>query len=277
MSYFTFLAIFLVIPILILLGEAWRNACTEFSRIGRFATLVSFDSYPAAVALLGHILIALLYTTPWDNYLVATRVWWYDPALVTGIVLGWVPIEEYTFFILQPIFTGLWLFFWMRRLPVNERVQWESGKLRITAVSLLGMLWLAMIGILLGGWKPGTYLALQLGWALPPIMLQLAFGADILWKHRRLVFLAIVPTTLYLSGADAIAIQAGTWTIDPSQSLGWLIGGILPFEEFLFFLNTNVLVVFGMTLLLARESQSRLKKLGGTQRVTEKTQRVTEI
>ena len=23
-----------------------------------------------------------VYTTPWDNYLVATNVWWYDPALV---------------------------------------------------------------------------------------------------------------------------------------------------------------------------------------------------
>ena len=30
-------------------------------------------------------MIAVVYTTHWDNYLVATRVWWYDPALVSGI------------------------------------------------------------------------------------------------------------------------------------------------------------------------------------------------
>jgi len=254
MSYFTFLAIFLVIPILILLGVAWRN--------GRFSPHpTAFNAYPAAIAILGHVLIALIYTTPWDNYLVATRVWWYDPELVTGIVLGWVPIEEYTFFVLQPIFTGLWLLFLMRRLPLSKSVNWESVRGRVTAVSLLTVIWLTMITILISGWQPGTYLALQLGWALPPIMLQLAFGADILWKHRRLVLLAIILPTLYLSGADAIAIQAGTWTIDPMQSLGWEIGGILPFEELLFFLNTNILIVFGITLLLAQESQTRLQKL----------------
>ena len=52
-------------------------------------------------------MVAVLYTTPWDNYLVATGVWWYDPHLVAGLVLGWVPIEEYTFFILQTLAMGL--------------------------------------------------------------------------------------------------------------------------------------------------------------------------
>ena len=54
------------------------------------------------------VLIAVAYTTPWDNYLVATNVWWYDESLVTGLKLGWVPIEEYTFFVLQTLMTGLW-------------------------------------------------------------------------------------------------------------------------------------------------------------------------
>jgi len=33
----------------------------------------------------------------------------------------------------------------------------------------------------------------------------------------------------------------------------------LPLEEFFFFLLTNTLLVFGVTLALARESQSRVK------------------
>ena len=66
-------------------------------------------------------IIALLYTTPWDNYLVATGVWWYDPALVTGLTLGWVPIEEYTFFILQTLLAGLWLAFLARRLEFKDQ------------------------------------------------------------------------------------------------------------------------------------------------------------
>lgn len=52
-------------------------------------------------------MIALIYTTPWDNYLVASGVWFYDPARVWNIILGWVPLEEYIFFILQTILTGL--------------------------------------------------------------------------------------------------------------------------------------------------------------------------
>ena len=62
-----------------------------------------------------HVLLAVVYTTPWDNYLVATGVWYYDPQLVSGIVLGWVPIEEYTFFVLQTILTSLVLLFVARR------------------------------------------------------------------------------------------------------------------------------------------------------------------
>ena len=99
-------------------------------------------------------------------------------------------------------------------------------------------------------------MALELIWALPPIILQLAFGADILWRYRRLVFWALIPTTIYLCAADTLAIVSGTWTIDPAQSTGYFVGS-LPIEEAVFFLLTNTLVVFGMILVLAQESQPR--------------------
>jgi lycopene cyclase domain-containing protein len=88
--------------------------------------------------------------------------------------------------------------------------------------------------------------------------LQLGFGADILWRHRRLVLGALLPTTLYLSLADAIAINLGTWTINPQQSLHLLLGGVLPVEEAIFFLLTNTLLTFGLVLFLAPESRTRL-------------------
>ena len=125
-------------------------------------------------------------------------------------------------------------------------------------MALLGIIWLATAVILIIDWNPGTYLALELIWALPPIALQFAFGADILWQYRRLVLLSIVPLTLYLSFADALAINWGTWTIDPAQSLNIYLGGVLPIEEFIFFLLTNVLIVFGITLVLAQASHRRL-------------------
>ncbi|MDX1413952.1 MAG: lycopene cyclase domain-containing protein [Candidatus Promineifilaceae bacterium] len=253
MSYFGFLLRFLMIPIVILLGLAWWD-----TRRGRQAPAV-LRSWPMWAAIGLHVLIALVYTTPWDNYLVATRVWWYDPALVTGITIGWVPIEEYTFFVLQPILGGLWLWLLMRHLRLGPARLRRS--IRIWPVMLLGILWLLSVLILVAGWQPGTYLALLLGWALPPIMLQLAFGADILWRHGRLVFWTIVPLTLYLSFADALAIDWGTWTIDPAQSLNVYLGGVLPVEEFIFFLMTNTLITFGTVLVLAEESHQRIHQI----------------
>jgi lycopene cyclase domain-containing protein len=207
---------------------------------------------------LGHIIVALVYTTPWDNYLVATGVWWYNPTLVTGLTIGWVPIEEYTFFILQPLLTSLWLLWLARRLPFDNQPMSHLRPARWGALAGLGLLWLGMTAILAFNWTPGTYLALILVWALPPVMLQLGFGLDTLWRYRRLVGLTLASTTLYLSLADTLAIGAGTWTIDPAQSLQIYLGGVLPVEELIFFFMTNVLLVFGVVLVLAVESQSRV-------------------
>ncbi len=255
MTYFSFLGLFLGIPIIIMLGVTWWDK-QQGRRLPR-----RFASYSPWIILLLHLALALVYTTPWDNYLVANSVWWYDPGKVTGIVLGYVPIEEYTFFLVQPILAGLWLLFWLRRVPEDVETGWENGRFRTTPLIILGLLWLSMVIILAASWAPGTYLALILAWALPPIMLQIGFGGDILWRHRRVVLLGLIPTTLFLATADALAIYDGIWTIDPAQTLNWLLGGILPFEEFLFFLITNTLVVFGMTLFLATESQERLEQV----------------
>ncbi len=252
MTYFGFLAQFLALPILLLLLLTWLDR-----RRGR-PLPAALGGWPAWSVLLGHIVVALLYTTPWDNYLVATGVWWYNPDLVTGLTIGWVPVEEYTFFIVQPIFTGLWLFYLARRLPVEAQPQPLPHWLRRLLLFSLGLLWLAMAAVLAWGWSPGVYLALILGWALPPVMFQIGFGLDILWRHRRLIGLTLSTVTLYLSLADALAISSGVWTIDPAQSLQIYLGGVLPIEEFIFFLMTNVLLVFGVVLVLAQESQSRV-------------------
>ena len=255
MTYFGFLVWFLIIPIILFLviGAIDR-------RQGRRIP-AGMRAWPAAAAIGLHVVIALLYTTLWDNYLVANNVWWYDPALVNGLTIGYVPIEEYTFFVLQPILAGLWLLFLLRRLAFPTGTG-ARPVLRWAAVAVTAVLWLPSAVILLTGWSPGTYLALELVWALPPIGLQLAFGADILWRQRRLVALAILPLTLFLSAADALAISFwGIWTIDPAQSLNIFLGGVLPIEEFVFFLLTNTLVIFGVTLVMAEESHARFGRM----------------
>ena len=256
MTYFGFLLRFLGIPIVVLGIVSWLDY-----RRGK-PIPANFRGWPAWAGILLHVAVAVVYTTPWDNYLVATGVWTYDPALVTGIVLGWVPIEEYTFFVVQTIMAGLWIVFLLRRLPVNPDPPPLPRNWRIVPVVILGVIWVGSMALLVSGWQPGAYLSLLLAWALPPIMLQFAFGGDILRRHGRLVLLAIVSLTLYLSLADYLAIGSGTWEINPAKSLHWLIGGVLPLEEVIFFLMTNALVTLGLVLVLATESHRRFHQIG---------------
>jgi putative membrane protein len=129
--------------------------------------------------------------------------------------------------------------------------KWASG---------IGLLfWIFTLTTLFLGPQSTTYLALILVWALPPILLQLAFGADILVSHWRILTLAVLPPTLYLWLVDFLAIRWSTWTIDPVQTTGIKLGP-LPAEEMLFFLITNILVVFGVTLFLSPYSSPRARK-----------------
>lgn len=254
MTYFGFLLRFLGIPILLLSVVAYLDA-----RRGR-SIPPHFRAWPFWAAVVLHVVVAVVYTTPWDNYLVATGVWYYNPDLVTGIVLGWVPIEEYTFFVVETVLAGLWIAFLMRRMRFDDTGPLQR-RWRIVPATLLAVLWLGSVVVLASGWPPGTYLSLLLAWALPPIALQFGFGGDILRRYGRLVVTAIATLTLYLSAADYLAIGSGTWEIDPAQSLHWLIAGVLPVEEVIFFLITSTLVTLGIVLILAHESHERFAQI----------------
>jgi lycopene cyclase domain-containing protein len=160
--------------------------------------------------------------------------------------------------VLQPILTGLWLVFLARRLsppPLAISTKHAAAQ-RWGGLAALAVLWIISVIILFMGKQPLTYIALLLAWALPPLMLQVGFGGDILWHYRKLIFWTILPATIYLCVADAIAIESGTWTINPEQSVNFFVGG-LPVEEIVFFFVTNVMITVGTTLVLARQSQAR--------------------
>lgn len=259
MTYFGFLLRFLAVPILVFLTVAWwdnrKNKPTRGFANGRAVW----------VAIFVHIVIAVIYTTPWDNYLVATGVWYYNPDLVTGIVIGYVPIEEYTFFVLETILAGLWWWFLARRIPEPKAVFLSSGFARTIAFGVLAAIWLVFAYLLFFGGFEWTYLAIIFFWALPAIFPQILYGADILWHYRRLVFLSIFVPGTYLSLMDIIALTDTTWSIAKDQTTGVLFFGILPLEEVVFFFITNVLIAFGLTLLLSNIGRKRFEgwKAGG--------------
>ncbi|GAB4461626.1 MAG: lycopene cyclase domain-containing protein [Anaerolineales bacterium] len=261
MTYFGFLLRFLFIPILVFLAIAlWDNK--QGRQINGFR-----NGKAVWIAIAVHVFLAVAYTTPWDNYLVATGVWYYNPDLVTGIVIGYVPIEEYTFFVVETILTGLWWWFLARRLnpppPAGEgqgvRENFKPNKLLVYLSSgALVFVWAVFTYLFFFGDVKWTYLSITLFWALPAILPQLLFGADILWHHRKLVLWSILVPGAYLSLMDIVALTDTTWSISKEQTTGVLFFGILPLEEVVFFFITNVLITFGMTLLLSEEGRLRL-------------------
>lgn len=270
MTYAGLLLRFIVVPIIVLALLVLRDR--QRRREGETMAR-GWSPYLLVAAL---IVVAILYTMPWDSHLIATKVWSYRRTLVSGVNVGGIPVEELLFFPLQTLLVSLW-FLWLvpRLVPrvargdaavsaaqrVGETVRGTASatKGRLLSALVGSGLWLIAFVVLRLGWQPGTYLGWELVWALPPIIIQLSLGGDILWRRRRLVLAVLIPAILFLSAVDTLAIHEGIWTIDPHQSLDILIGGQLPLEEALFFSLTSVLVVFGLVLGLASESRRRLQ------------------
>ncbi len=103
-TYLQFLVVFVGLPIIVLLVALRRQ-------LGKLPwALVS-----------GICLVALVYTTPWDNLLVLNGVWAYPPQRVLNVILGVVPLEEYGFFILQTVMTSL-LTLWLIQQRRGARI-----------------------------------------------------------------------------------------------------------------------------------------------------------
>lgn len=232
MTYLTFLLIFLVAPIAVL----WLT---------RRPLPPHIDRRRARWSILLVCVIAFVYTTPWDNYLVYRGVWGYGSERVLGTI-GYVPLEEYAFFLLQPILTGLVLYRALRRQNRPEIRQMVP--IRVIG----GVFFIAITGIgiacLFSG-DSALYMGLILAWA-PPVLSGLwAYAGDLFWALRRPFAFAVIGPTLYLWIADRIALGLGIWHISDTYSFDFDPLG-LPIEEATFFLVTNLLVVQGTLLFL---------------------------
>lgn len=73
MTYTAFLAFFLLGPSLV------AAALVRTLHVRGRRPPASLRPWPALPFLAGHAFMSVLYTAPWDNYLVAAQVWWYDP------------------------------------------------------------------------------------------------------------------------------------------------------------------------------------------------------
>ena len=239
MTYAAFLLLFLVLPSAVLIAAAaWLRS----------------RGHPGQVDVKGHwigvgilALIAFVWTTPWDNFLIATGVW-DSPADRILFRVGYVPIEEYAFFLLMPVFNGaIFLLLLTWRATRVAASTWRKKQMKQRMIVFFGGALL-----LLGGWSllqdpGGTYLGLILVWFTPPLMIQWLFDPDGLLRESGLVATGTLLPLLYFGLADQFAISRGIWEISEAYTTGYGLPN-LPIEEFIFFGVTSLLLAQGLVL-----------------------------
>ena len=229
------------------------------------------------IGLGAHVFMALVYTTPWDNYLVKSGVWSYGSDRVLAVI-GYVPIEEYLFFVLQSLLAGLMVaaLSFLRKQTENylqaetqtparqyqQRFSFSLQAFRWAVVCLMFTTVLCAVYVLVSSAKYEhlIYLGLILSWSLPVLTLHWAYDGLTLIKQWRWVLTSFIVPTLYLCFCDRFAIIHGIWSVSSKKSTGLFILA-LPIEEALFFLVTNMMITQGLILFL---SAGEVFTVGGT-------------
>jgi lycopene cyclase domain-containing protein len=206
------------------------------------------------VTAVGLVLLAvMIFTTPWDNLAAKWGIWGF-PREKYSLRIGYLPIEEYAFFLLQSANVMLAV-----RALFHFFPDWQTGQetgigkwtLICLAASVIPWIFVA-IQLRLLRRTAGTRVnyAIHLAWFLPVIYAQWIMAPPLFWAHAGLLAMVTAAFGVYYTLADLAAVRAGTWFVDEAQITGVKLGGILPWEEIAFFFLTSLLVAQSYLLLL---------------------------
>jgi lycopene cyclase domain-containing protein len=235
-TYFRFHWIFNVPLLVLLILAGWRGTWTEGT----------------GMTILWVVLAAVVFTTPWDNLAARWGIWGFPRAKYSRL-LGYLPVEEYLFFVLQ----SLNVMFAVRALlylcPAwRHPVVLHFSTMNWICVAVSTPTWI-VFGFELRKWgrQRGSRMnyALHLVWFLPVIYLQWIIAPLLLSTHLGVLAVVAGAFGLYYTVADLIAVRAGLWFFDEKQITGHKIAG-LPWEEIAFFFLTSLLVAQSFLLLL---------------------------
>jgi lycopene cyclase domain-containing protein len=209
------------------------------------------------ITAFGVVLLAvMIFTTPWDNLAAKWGIWGF-PREKYSLRIGYLPVEEYAFFLLQSANVMLAVRALFHYLP-----DWQVG-----LETAVGMPQLICLGASLVPWGivalnlrwlrrkagPRVNYAIHLAWFLPVIYLQWILAPQLFWMHLGLLMLLTAAFGIYYTLADLAAVRAGTWFFDEKQITGIKFFGVLPWEEIAFFFLTSLLVAQSYLLLLPGE------------------------
>ncbi|WWC69263.1 uncharacterized protein I206_103201 [Kwoniella pini CBS 10737] len=223
--------------------------------------------------------MATIWTTPWDNFILSQDGWTYPTGSIIGKI-GYIPIEEHLFFILQPILIILLhlIITHKRLLPFDvdlklhngsyverKKPDVKDGKTNLQGIQTLrrrplpSLLWsgLSLLGLRLvlqtHLYTPTDYGMKQtmfyLGWILVWINPVIAFLTFLGAKFTRSDWVTVFVGTGHLWIVDTIALRSGSWSISPTTTLGVEVWRGLPIEEAIFFFLTTYLIVLSSSLI----------------------------
>ncbi len=226
MIYTEFLIYFTIIPIVILFLILKKHTDRIFLK---WTVIVS--------------VIAFLATTLWDNIAVYSGIWHFPEEKTLGLILCYVPIEEYAFFFLQTYMTAL---VQLAFLVLIKKKNNSSISLGFIFLPFLFFSVNEIVKYPFGNWY---YLFCLFTWSGFFILIQFIWGRKKLFNYLPAIFIPAIIMTVYFSIADSISISNGILDFDKLQTIGLKVFNVPP-EEILFFLMTNLLITVAMILFL---------------------------
>ncbi|KAG2210269.1 hypothetical protein INT47_003254 [Mucor saturninus] len=191
--------------------------------------------------------VAVTTASLWDNYIVYHKAWSYCPTCVVAVI-GYVPLEEYMFFVIQTLMTVSF-----SNLVMRWHLPTFYIKPQVSVYQSLFVRFIPIFGLLTIAYKawnvaiPGKSLFYGgcILWYVCPVLALLWYGAgEYILRRPLAVLTSIVVPTIYLCWVDRYAIRAGTWDISLQTSTGKMVVPHLPLEEFMFFALINTVLVF---------------------------------
>jgi putative membrane protein len=203
---------------------------------------------------LGLVLLAVvIFATPWDNLAVKWGFWGF-PREKYSLRLGYLPVEEYAFFLLPSVAVMLAvraLFHFFPDWQTGQETGIGKGTLICLAASVIAWAFVAIqLRWLRRKVGPRVNYAIHLCWFLPVIYAQWILAPPLFLGHAGLLALLTAVFGVYYTLADLTAVRAGIWFFDEKQITGAKLGGILPWEEIAFFFLTPLLVAQSYLLFL---------------------------
>lgn len=192
--------------------------------------------------------IAFVYITPWDNYIIYNEGWSFTTEKILGFI-GYVPIEEYMFFIIQTVLTLLWALLCVRWSTPCLNFNYDKRSYQLIRWIPIAFLVIAtIVGYIIA--IPGQatfYLGCVLCWVSPVIIFMWYGAGNFFVKKIIPCSFAVVVPTLYLCWVDQLALKENIWHINKKTILNIFVAEDLPLEETFFFFVSNIIIVLAGT------------------------------